>query len=798
MVSLDVPERAWSAAELETPFAETFVAAEPRGAAGSGFAPSPGFAPWAGGAGPFAEGPDERPQGEDDRQRAAFLSEIRDEDFAEAVALLAEETEQAIADRFTGETAGNALDRERFGEAQLAGLRYEAVRYLEELERGLAGQDLPGLPAEQLEAILDRLEPARGDLTPAGENFLGGIIRKARKAVGFVVNAAKTVATAPLKLLGPVLTRLKALVAPLLKRVLSFAIGRLPAPLRPAARQLAQRLKLEAETGEAEGGPLPAALTDLPALAEEFDEALAEALDADPEAEFAGEMTEAEDAHDWPDGRRLEALAEARGALLDSLAGAGEDEDLAPAIEQFVPVLLGALKLGISVVGRQRVVNFLAKYIAQLIGRWVGPQLSKPLSDAIVDAGLKLVMLEAEGPDGQTSGESGRDPAHAALAGLVEDTVRTFAENEDYIFEDEGLMQLAAAEAFAGAVATHFPPTLVRPALRQAPSLGGAFLGRRLRTPRPVLTYSRVPEVTITSQIADALPAFGGTTLGATLRAAGVSLPITARLHLHQAMVGTSLSRLARRGRGVRGGGALGLAAIQPLTKAAAGLLLREPGLGVDVPAAFLHSRHRIAAGQRVYRIEPLGAAAVQSLAAAPGRTGAPAPSRFAMRLDRARRAITVRYFLSEPQAQGLAQAVRAGGSAALMQALTELMGGLRRHGAACPTCRTGELEAEGFDTEEFAFGPRALRQALRHRLARQVRRWLLPALARWVRDHAEAFLRAAQHPASGVTIRAELTAVPGLSLLDDPRGALTPGQAASAFRGTPSIAIAVVPGRAA
>lgn len=791
MVSLDVPERAWSAAELETPFAEGFAAAEPRGAdAGSG------FAPWAGGAGPFAEGPDERPQGEDDRQRAAFLSEIRDEDFAEAVALLAEETEQAIADRFTGETAGNALDRERFGEAQLAGLRYEAVRYLEELERGLAGQDLPGLPAEQLESILDRLEPARGDLTPAGENFLGGIIRKARKAVGFVVNAAKTVATAPLKLLGPVLTRLKALVAPLLKRVLSFAIGRLPAPLRPAARQLAQRLKLEAETGEAEGGPLPAALTDLPALAEEFDEALAEALDADPEAAFAGEMTEAEDAHDWPDGRRLEALAEARGALLDSLAGAAEDEDLGPAIEQFVPVLLGALKLGISVVGRQRVVNFLARYIARLIGRWVGPQLSKPLSDAIVDAGLKLVMLEAEGPDGQASGESGRDPAHAALAGLVEDTVRAFAENEDYIFEDEGLMQLAAAEAFAGAVATHFPPALVRPALRQAPTLGGAFLGRRLRTPRPVLTYSRVPEVTITSQIADALPAFGGTTLGAVLRAAGVSLPITARLHLHQAMVGTSLSRLARRGRG-----ALGLAAIQPLTKAAAGLLLREPGLGVDVPAAFLHSRHRIAAGQRVYRIEPLGAAAMQSRAAAPGRAGAPAPSRFAMRLDRARRAITVRYVLSEPQAQGLAQAVRAGGSAALMQALTELMGGLRRHGAACPTCRTGELESwetEGVDTEEFAFGPRALWHALRHRLARQVRRWLLPALARWVRDHAEAFLRAAQHPAAGVTIRAELTAVPGLSLLDDPRGALTPGQAAAAFRGTPSIAISVVPGRAA
>ena len=81
----------------------------------------------------------------------------------------------------------------------------------------------------------------------------------------------------------------------------------------------------------------------------------------------------------------------------------------APAIEQFVPALLGALRLGINLVGRPKVVGFLAKYLAQLISRWVGPQLSGPLSNAIVDTGLRLVTLESrEMASAQRRGRPGR------------------------------------------------------------------------------------------------------------------------------------------------------------------------------------------------------------------------------------------------------------------------------------------------------------------------------------------------------------------------------------------------------
>ena len=178
-------------------------------------------------------------------------------------------------------------------------------------------------------------------------------------------------------------------------------------------------------------------------------------------------------------------------------------------------------------------------------------------------------------------------------------------------------MQLATAEAFSEAVATHFPPQFVRPGLQQAPSLGGTFVARRPRSVRTYRKYSRTPEVEVTAQIADAMPTFGGATLGAVLRAAGATFPVRARLHIYQAAAGTTVPRMMRVDRANGGGrGRSARRSVHPLTPAAAGMLLREPGLGVAVPAGFLRSRHRIAAGQRFYLLEPIGAAGTLALPA--------------------------------------------------------------------------------------------------------------------------------------------------------------------------------------
>lgn len=806
----DSRELEWTVqSEQYSPFAE----AAPADAPGR----SVGFAAWSETTTPFAEAPAGlAAEREQDRMLAEAFAELRDETFDEALAFLAEETEQAVADRFTGESPSSAQERERYADAQLAPIRFESLQYLDSLQSGLAGMDVESLSEEQLNEVLDRFDPETGELTLAGEEFIGSLVRKAKSAVKFVANAAKGVGKAVGKVagaaLGPILQKLRGLINPLLRRVLSFAIGRLPAALQPAARTLAARFTSEAGEGEEESldeAPMsPANLTDVEALAESFDAALAEAMVGDATGEADGELESFEtlDGAYGMEGRELERLALARGELIDRLRTAQDEEDLAPAVEQFVPALLGALRLGINLVGRPKVVGFLARYVGQLIRGWVGPQLSEPLSNAIVDTGLRLISLEAE--LGEAAGARADEAGPVALASVVEDTVRRLAENEDYIYDNEDLMQLATAEAFSQAVATHFPPQFVRPALQQAPSLGGTFIARRPRSVRTYRKYSRIPEIEVTTQIADALPTFGGSNVGAALRAAGATFPIRARMHIYQAAPGTTLPRMMRVDRATAGGGRSYVTAsnVHPLTPGAAGLLLREPQLGVAVPAGYLRSRHRIAVGQRFYVLEPIGAAGALALpVSAASREVAQrlAPSRAWTVVNRRQSRITVGFYLSEAEAQRITAAIRQGsGGAALLQALTAAYRAMDK--STSPQGHIRILREDGEDLEALVpplgkLAGRLLPPSSAAFLRRRLRAWVLPALANWVKANAEAFARAAGHPDPGVTVRVRLTAVPGLNLLGQGMKALPGGGVAGALstlRGTPSISISVTPGR--
>lgn len=215
---------------------------------------------------------------ESDRVLAQAFAELRDEAFDEAIAFLTEETEQAVAERFTDESPSSGAERERYADAQLSAVRFEAQQYIDSLGAGLAGKDIESLTDAQFSEVLDRLDPQAGELTPAGEEFISSLVRKAKKVVKFVTNTAKSVGKAAGALLGPVLRKLRGLINPLLKRVLSIAIGRLPVSLQPAARALAARITSETSEDESalyEGVISPANLTDVEALAESFDAALA-------------------------------------------------------------------------------------------------------------------------------------------------------------------------------------------------------------------------------------------------------------------------------------------------------------------------------------------------------------------------------------------------------------------------------------------------------------------------------------------------------------------------------------------
>lgn len=765
---------------LLNPFQETFTTRDegPRVAA---------VAAWPETSTPFAEA--EGPlvaHSEADRLFAEAFSELRDEAFDESLAFLTEETEQAVAERFTGETPAAGPERERFAEAYLSPVRFEAEQYLDGLQEGLAGMDVASLSEQQLDEVLERFDPQQAELTPAGEEFVGKLVQKAKKAVKFVAGAAKAVGKLASPLLAPVLKALRKLVNPLLRRVLAMAIGRLPAPLQPAARKLAARFTSETFEGEEEAIASPANLTDVEALAESFDAAVAQSMAFGPEQEeesFAGERDEA-----GVESRELEALATARSALIERIRTADEEEDLAPAIEQFVPAVLGALRLGIRLVGRPKVVSFLARYVGQLIKRWVGPQLSQPLATAIVDTGLRLATLEAE--SGSASELRHDEAAPVALASVVEDTVRRLAEQHESVLENEDLMQLATAEAFNQAVSSHFPGQLLRADLQQAPSLGGAFVARRPRAVRTYRKYSRVPEIEITPQLADALPAFGGTSVGAALKAAGATLPARARMHIYQATAGTTVPSTLRQDRG----GARATFGAHPLTPAAAGLLLREPKLGVAVPPAYLQSRNRIAAGQRFYVLEPVGAATAGLVkgAAAALRT---APSRATVRVNQRRGRVTVSFYLSEAEAQAVAAAIRQGrGAHALLQALTNAWRELDK-----PAAGDGAAPPMQREDEDFAAFPgavsRLVKPALASMLRRQLGGWLMPALAEWAKANAEAFARAAAHPEPGVTVRVTLTSVPGLAACCASCGTPAAGKAGGA-RARPPVTVTVQPGR--
>jgi hypothetical protein len=767
---------------------------------------SVGFLPWTEELSPFAESV--VPVGytnEAERALDEAFAAIRDESFDEALADLVTETEDVIGQRFSDEAGpGTGPEKERIGSTHLSALQFEAERYLDSLSEGLSGLDVESLDEASFAEVLDRFDPATAPLSPASEEFFKKILSKAKSVAKVVVNSAKKVGKVAGRLAGAALQRLRKLIRPLLKRVLSFAIGRLPEPLRAPARLLATKITSENEAEpEADGEDLastPALAMDTETLAESFDAALAEAMVAEEESLLELEaLTGTEDREEPAESRELELLAEARGTLMDTLAQAPDGENLAPAVEQFVPALLGALRVGINLVGRPRVVGFLAKYLAQLIGRWVGPGVSGPLSKAIVDTGLRLVSLEAAEP------ELERDAVPAMLASTIEDTIRRLAESEDYILEDEDLMQVATAEAFERAVATNFPAGFVRPRLQRAPSIGGRFVARRPRSARPYRRYSRMPEVEVTAAIAERIPTFGGVTLAAALRAAGATLPLKARVHIFEATVGTSLRRIAAIERGRQGAGRFSSTQLHPLTPAVAGLLLREPGLGVTVGEAYLRSRQRVAAGQRFYFLQPVTGAGLSTGTASGGGAAASQrsdPSQGWIVVDTPQSRIRVALFFSEADAQRIAAGVREGRQAAvLLPALTAAYDGVARS-LGSPNGRVRIIK-EVEEGEEFAGSAAGrLMPVMVAALRKTLRSWLLPLLADWMRARSAEFVAATAKPASGVTVTITLSGVPGMGVVRDAlRGKLGVGTLQSvttgtAFRGTPSGTIVVKEGK--
>ncbi|WP_210587975.1 hypothetical protein [Streptomyces sp. GESEQ-35] len=589
-----------------------------------------------------------------------LLGELADDEFEDAVAQLVDD---AAAAHLQGETAWSAKEGSQAGlQSWAESLAEQSDRLLDGITARLEHEDLTAMPARDLDALLESLAPA---LEPVGarevvfEQFLGGLLKKAGSLVKGVVKIAKKGISAVSKILpiGILLKKLGGLVRPLLARVIKSAMNRLPAAVRPIAEQIAKKLGVAgaAATANAPAGATgtsdaePSAASQ---LAGEFDRNVVGLLLAPDEIAADGVLAEAAaDAEaDTPDPiGELDAARRELGRRLTELPAGSYPK---PEIQQFLPVVAAALpliKLGVKIIGRQRVVDFIAERIADLLRTMVGPGPAKQIARPIVDVGMKLIGLEVP-PETET------DVAGEALAATVETTARRALALPAAVQDDRLLLDAAVQQFFAEGAAAHLPGRLLRADLpeRESEHESGVWvLMPRTAAPRyRFLKYTRPFEIQVSRPVARAVPWSDGGTLESHLLDRGVrQWPTIAEAHLYEMLPGGHLGHL-RYDDTLRGvaGEEEGIAdEVAPLTPEIAGLLLGEPGLGRSAPGRGGAARPGAAPGRRFVRLRPKGHAAGRRA----GRAAGPR-ARVGVHLDSAATPprLRVALRLSERQAQ--------------------------------------------------------------------------------------------------------------------------------------------------
>ena len=709
---------------------------------------------------------------------AEFLNEMAGTELSEAIGELAQEWSAVHAE--VSSNGGLGVSLPALHEASALVTRHademaaEVDRFLETLGEQLGEHSATTISESELASFLEFTEspPIPIGASPAQEQFFKKLGRLVGRVARGAVNLAKKgvalvgkIASLPFKF---IFSNLGKIVRPLLRRVLTWAIGRLPVPLQPIANQLRVRIfgseaefgnEAEASFGEVgehggwtseqslvnelEGeltwhGGIPA-VGEASALEQEFVTSVSRYLAAENESELA--QLEAEFNATTAEHEAAPGAAELDGArvvLVRELAELRDGESAGPVIERFLPAILPALRIGVRIIGRRRVVNFLADLLAKLIRPLVGPQFATPLSQALVDVGLRIFTLETNAEDRELAGPS-------AVASIVEDTVRRLAEQGNEIFADTNRLHAETVAAFNEAVAHTVPSSMVRGDLDTRETSGSTNATWVLR-PRVYWyrKYCRIFEVTLTPQMAAAIPTFGGVRLSAVLRARGIRLPMKVRVHLYETLPGTYLSRIAQLEKGVPGMYPDGWRHFHPLSIAAAGILLGEPGLGADVDPKFTRDRSLVAAGQRFFFLQlPAGAGGVSPAT----------PSQAFVTIDArpGKDIIRLSIYLSEADAQGIASRARQRNTTAFVLALRASVG------AAVNSLRLSPRSRVTLLREVAGEAPAAAGAGIASTIIEKMVDRLIDAAIRLVMDYAKVkgdeFVTAADNPANGVSV---------------------------------------------
>ena len=768
-----------------SPFAETFQLSETEAAQMEGPAPaigmeSPFRSEYLGEAYERGESPDREAYG-------TMVTSLYEMEFSEALYELGAEA-AAYAQQFGEQEVTSPGELEQYVERYMAPLGAEAETLFERLAERYAQHDIAGMSEAEVDRLFETIQPGYGHLSPAFEGFLSGLWDKAKSIAKSAINVVKSGVAAVGKFLplGWIFNKLKPLIKPLLQRVLQFALDRLPAPLRPIASKLASRLfgqigmgeaeaeaeaqtEMTSETNEALAHPDP------DSIQREFDARAASLFFARDEADrevISGEAT-METQESGED--RVATLDAARETFANEVTHLQRGQDPTAQLENFLPAVMAALRVGISVIGRQRVVDFLANYLAGVIKPYIGAEMATPLSNAIVSTGMSLVGLEVPTERQQLAGE--------AIASAVEGTVRRLGEQGSHIFEDQRLLEAATQEAFNEAAAESFPPQMIREQLVEASAksgLLGTWVLRPARGRKRYKAYTQPIDVQITNQVANTVLTFGCIPLDEFLRSRFrlTALPVRAKAYLYEAICGTTISAIGRNESRVP---ILGPGARKPwhfflhLTCQTAGLLFGEPNLGRDVPTQFLMTPRRITIGERFVVLVPEGAkpATVEPGGGRPGvtRPTTPGPtvptvptvpkapagraSQVNATLDFPNHQVRAFIYLSERDTQAIAASIRKGESAtpALMLVRDVYIATLRSLLSGNASRHVKVIHEAAAQEQWVGAALGAVGEALLKKVADKVLEWVGLAISEYFARKRQEFEAAANKRADGVTM---------------------------------------------
>lgn len=749
------------------------------------------------------------PVGEHQPQQEAFvemLAELNNEAFTESLYELAGELEDSWSAKVSNEAA--------MGDRFIPFASQQATEYFAPLIHTThnlldrIGQQFSGNFTDQSEAEIERffneLETDVQQLTPAQEQFLGSVIRK----VGSVVKKGVALARKGVAAVGRILpiqfilNKLKGLIRPLLNRVLRFAINKLPRNLQAPARTLANRL-LNRETNELsfEANEMDTT-AELEMIQMEFDTRIAQLVMAEEETtaenlvmEYEGGAQVFEQELQFENGGvQVPTLEAAQIQLINDLKNLPPGASAAPAIEKFLPAAILALqpiiKMALSIIGRNRVINFLAKLLAQLVSKYIPAEVARPLAAKIIDIGMSAIGFE-------TFESNKTDVAYEAVANTLTDTIRHMGNLSEAELNDETVLTETTLEAFEQAVANNFPNQFVREGLRTTTGNGVWVLKPRTGGHK-YKKYARVFSITIDPQTARVVRTFRGIPLATFLRdklGLDTTRPIQARVHLYEAIPGTWLSHISRSEQ-VPGLGSPNRQAyiqLHPLGTQAAALLLKEPGLGKDFSSRFTTTRHRIGVGQRFYFLEIAGARirVVPRAGAGTAPAPLPAPQQQGTSVPRSsdiqavinfvRSEIRVNYFFGEEEAREVVEKLNRndylGAGMRMRTSVRNVLHGILLSNVGSKVKIIHEAVPELFldnYAEQEAFigalkgaaagmGKQILMKAV-EKLVAHLTQAAYQALVNYFKARAAEFKQAQALPLDGVTVKIIWVNVPGLS----------------------------------